>query len=92
MNHPSMNMVVLSSNAHARLLEAKQIRRDQGGKNAHREQTALIPEHIDPNIHGIHMEPCYKKFTLIISQKRQLSDDGNPSTSKQLRRLQLQYQ
>ena len=57
-------MMVLSS----RLLQAKQIRRDQGGNNAHRKQAALIPDHIDPNIHGIHMQPCYKKFTLIISQ------------------------
>ena len=79
-------LIVLSSNAHSRLLQAKQIRRDQGGNNVHREQGALIPDHIDPNIHGIHMEPCYKKFTLIISQlKRNQSDDGNQSTSKQLR-------
>ena len=78
-------LIVLSSNAHSRLLQAKQIRRDQGGTNVHREQGALIPDHIDPNIHGIHMEPCYKKFTLIISQlKRNQSDDGNQSTSKQL--------
>ena len=48
------------------------------GKNPHTEQAAAIPEHVDPEIHCIHMEPCYKKYTLIISQvKRKQSDDGN---------------
>ena len=80
------DLIALSSNAHERLLEAKHIRYDQGGKNAHTEQAAGIPKHVDPEIHGIHMEPCYKNFTLIISQvKRKKSDDGNQSTSKQLR-------
>ena len=52
------------------------------GKNAHTEQAVAIPEHVDPEIHGIQMEPCYEKFTLIISQvKRKQSDDGNQSTS-----------
>lgn len=32
--------------SHWKLLEAKQICRDQGGNNAHREQAALTPNHI----------------------------------------------
>ena len=65
------NLMVLSENAHSRLLEARQIRFIQGGNNEHREQCNLIPEHVDSTAHGIHMNPCFKKFTLIISPSKQ---------------------
>ena len=71
-------LIALPENAHSRLLEARQIRRELGDKNEHQEQANLIPELLDSAIHGIQMKPCFKKFTLIISQsKRKRSDDGN---------------
>ena len=79
-------LIVLSENAHLRLLEAKQMRNDQGVENEHKDQSALIPDHLDPSVHGIHMEPCYKKFTLIISQiERKSLDIEKHSNPKQLR-------
>ena len=78
------NLTVLSENAHSRLVEARQIRCELGGNNEHREQCNLIPEHVDSTVHGIHMNPCFEKFTLIISQsKRKSSDDaGNVKQKK----------
>ena len=35
-----------------------------------------IPNEIDPNEHGIHLEPCYKKFMLIISREKKRSLDS----------------
>ena len=37
------------------------------------EQTSLIPDNIDENIHGIHMETCYKKYKMIISKYKHKS-------------------
>ena len=52
-----------------RINAAKEIRISKGGSNHHKEQCDLVPDSIDPEIHGIHMEPCYKKFTLINAQE-----------------------
>ena len=79
------NLIVLSENAHSRLLEARQIRCELGGNNEHREQCNLIPEHVDSTVHRIHMNPCFKKFTLIISQsKRKSSNDARNLKQKRL--------
>ena len=70
-------MTRLSENAHGKLLEAKAIRQELGGENKHKHQCDSIPAVINPSRHDIHLKPCYKKFTLIISnnKRKHLSDD-----------------
>ena len=60
------------------------------GENHHEEQCVKIPDVIDECIHGIHIIPCYNKFTLILSRedeekkkKRRTSDRHwtNPTSS-----------
>ena len=53
-----------------RIQAAKAIREAKGGANYHKQQCDSVPDHIDPLVHGIHLEPCYKKFVLILSQER----------------------
>lgn len=53
-----------------RILEAKNLRIAKGGSNHHKEQCDSIPDEINPSEHGIHLEPCYKKFVLIVSQEK----------------------
>ena len=81
------NVTPLSENAHGRLLEAKAIRQELGGENEHKHQCDSIPAVINPNKHGIHLEPCYKKFTLIISsnKRKHLSDDHGSKSGINLR-------
>ena len=68
----------LSGHAHERLLEAKAIRQGQGGDNEHKDQCDSIPEVLDQSIHGIHLTPCYKHFTLIISRtkRKSMTEEG----------------
>ena len=68
----------LSGHAHERLLEAKAIRQGQGGDNEHKDQCDSIPEVLDQSIHGIHLMPCYKHFTLIISRtkRKSMTEEG----------------
>lgn len=44
-----------------RILEAKDKREEIGGDNLHQEQINLIPETINLETDGIHLEPCYKR-------------------------------
>jgi len=44
-----------------RILEAKEKRINVGGKNEHRDQIKQIPDEINEELHGIHLEPCYKR-------------------------------
>ena len=53
--------------------DAKRIRESKGGAHHHEAQCMTILNEIDPNEHGIHLEPCYKKFVLIISQEKERS-------------------
>ena len=73
------NVTPLSENAHGRLLEAKAIRQELGGENEHQHQCDSIPAVINRSRHGIYLEPCYKKFTLIISsnKRKHLGDHGS---------------
>ena len=48
---------------------AKSLRESLGGVHHHKEQCDLIPETVNETKDGIHLEPCYKKFTIILSQK-----------------------
>ena len=50
-----------------RIREAKLLREETGGLNHHQEQCSKIPDAFDQNLHGIHLTPCYKKFTLMLS-------------------------
>ena len=63
-------LIPLSQHAHVWLLEARKIRQELGGSNEHADQCSSIPGTLDDTLHGIHMEPCYKKFTMIISKVR----------------------
>ena len=60
-------LIPLSQHAHSRLLEARKIRQELGGSNELADQCSSIPGTLDDILHGIHMEACYKKFTMIIS-------------------------
>ena len=67
-------LIPLSDHAHSILLDAK----EKGGQNEHQEQCSSIPNEVDNALHGIYMEPSYKKFTIIISKarnKRKISND-----------------
>ena len=57
----------ISENAYQRILETKTIREELRGANFHREQCLNVPDVLDPAVHAVHLNPCYKKFTLIIS-------------------------
>ena len=50
-----------------RITEAKLLIKFWGGANLHAEQCATVPSDIQPGIAGVHMTPCYKKFTMFIS-------------------------
>ena len=59
-----------------KIYAAKRIRESKGGAYHHEEQCMTIPDEIDPNEHGIHLEPCYRTFVLIISQEKKRSSDS----------------
>eukprot|EP00794_Sanderia_malayensis_P001775 gene1775-1977_t len=59
---------------------AKSIRETKGGANHHKHQCDSVPDNIDPVVHGIHLEPCYKKFVLILSQEKK-NTETTPSES-----------
>lgn len=44
-----------------RILEAKEKRTKLGGDFEHKDQIRQIPDEIDENLHGIHLNPCYKR-------------------------------
>ena len=45
-----------------RISEAREKRNELGGKNNHLEQIKQISEKIDPELHVVHLEPCYKRY------------------------------
>ena len=51
----------------ARIGAAKARRETLKGRNHHEEQCLLVPDNIQDATHGVHMTPCYKKFTLILA-------------------------
>ena len=73
------DLIPLSDHAHSILLEAKAIRLEKDVQNEHQEQCSSIPNEVDYALHGIHMEPCYKKFTVIISKARNERKTSNDS-------------
>ena len=61
-----------------KILEAKQLRESLKGSNHHEEQCGAIPA-VFSSSDQLHLEPCYKKFTLILSQKKELSAESRSS-------------
>ena len=59
----------VSEQNESRIREAKAKRETFSDENCHEKQCHLVPDIIDNDIYGIHMEPCYKKFTLILAKK-----------------------
>ena len=77
----------ISENAYQRTLEAKTICEELGGANFHREQCLNVPDVLDPAVHAVHLNPCYKKLTLIMStynksKKRKMLEDAETSRLK----------
>ena len=80
---------VITPNNEIRLREAKECRTQLLGENYHKEQCDTIPNVIDQEKHCIDSAPCYKKFTLIISDKRAIkktteASDDNRRTSNRI--------
>ena len=61
-------MKEVNENNKQKIRAAKQVQEQLGGANFHQKQCNGICDTIDRN-HGIHMAPCYKKFTLILSSQ-----------------------
>ena len=53
-----------------KIKQAKEIRISKGGVNHHKQQCDLVPDVLDPELHGIHNRPCYGNFTMIISKEK----------------------
>lgn len=75
------NLKEISSVNKEKIYAAKNLRQSLGGPNQHADQCLLIPEETDPVQHGIHLVPCYKKFTLILSKEKSLFPDNLDSES-----------
>ena len=74
------NIKDISSVNEERIKEAKTVREQEVGENRHETQCNSIPETIDYIKHGIHPDPCYKKFTKILSRKVESKDDKQRSS------------
>ena len=66
-----------------KIYAAKQLREKLGGQNHHALQCSTVPDLIDAEKHGIHLEPCYKKFVRILSDKTDTSSQPGCRSSVQ---------
>ena len=41
--------------------QAKLKRLELGGANAHKKQVHSIPDVVNPDIHGVHLDPCHNQ-------------------------------
>lgn len=67
-----------------KILLKKVERENLGGEHYHKDQCDSIPESFGENDY-IHLEPCYKKFTLILagqSSRQELYQEGRRSSSR----------
>ena len=62
-----------------RIRQAKSVYLQSGNNSRHLEQCGLIPDVIDDNLHGIHIDPCYKIFTRILSDIKEDEEDEQPT-------------
>ena len=60
------NIKELSEDNKNRITAAKQLRESLGGDDHHEDQCCSVPETFS-DIHGIHLEPCYRKYEIIYS-------------------------
>ena len=74
----------LSDNQCSRLLEAKRLRLlDENEENRHFQQCSSIPdEGFDGTIHGVYLNPCYKKFTRFIATSRKKLTEESKVTGR----------
>lgn len=79
------NIKPLSEVNKERIQAAKNLRESKGGLNYHKQQCDSVPEQFDSSLPGIHLDPCYKKFTLILSQEKKGSSScpSTPETNSQ---------
>ena len=78
----------LSQNQHQRLLEAKRVREQETlPENKHTTQceTILVPDLV-AKFHGVHLEPCYKKFTSILAPSRKRNAGNDPEINRRSKR------
>ncbi len=45
-----------------KLVQAKRKRTEVGGSYSHADQCSTIPEFFESGKHGVHLEPCYKRY------------------------------
>ena len=72
----------LSQNQHQRLLEGKRVREQETlPENKHTTQCETIPvPDFVAKFHGLHLEPCYKKFTSILPPSRKRNAGNDPKS------------
>ena len=74
----------LSQNQHQRLLEAKRVQ-EQGtlpeNKHATQCETIPVPDFV-AKFYGVHLEPCYKKFTSILAPSRKRNAGNDPKVNR----------
>ena len=58
----STTLKTLSEQNIERIREAKTKRKKIGGTHGHDEQCSKIPDQINFELHGVHLEPCYKSY------------------------------
>ena len=84
------NIVPLGENTLERIHTVKSLREQWGGENHHEEQCATVPDTIIPNVSGVHIVPCYKRFTLFISRAK--NKDFHASESGREKSARVRYQ
>ncbi|CAB4020716.1 Hypothetical predicted protein, partial [Paramuricea clavata] len=72
-----------------RIQQAKTLRESKGGSNHHKKQCDSVPElnQFNPSLHGVHLEPCDKKFVLILSQEKRKHSESSPDSQPNVTRL-----
>ena len=74
----------LLQNQHQRLLEAKNVREQETlPENKHTTQCETIPvPDCVAKFHGVHLEPCYKKFISILAPSRKRNAGNDPEVNR----------
>ena len=67
-----------------RIRLAKSERESYTNENFHSEHCESIPDEINHDKHGIHLDPCYKKFTLILSKNKKEPTEKSERLSERL--------
>ncbi|CAB3982424.1 Hypothetical predicted protein [Paramuricea clavata] len=72
-----------------RIQQAKTLRESKGGSIHHKKQCDSVPElnQFNPSLHGVRLEPFYKKFVLILSQEKSKHSESSPDSQPNVTRL-----